>query len=334
MNNTPSPFAALSGQPLATQLLTRSLQCGQIATTYLFEGIAGIGKATAARLFAAQLLECSLDELGYHPDFISLRAETGTLIRVQPIRDLVAQVSTYPLQAARRVVIVEGAQGMNTAAGNAFLKTLEDSQLTTFILLCDQTLRLATIRSRGQSIPFYPLAPAELKTVLSQVAPTLLDYPELLQSAEGSPGTAIANGRQAAGCASVKEGLQSLAELEDLSELSLQVSQLPDETQQWLLRFVGWSGWQHPSVLDALDQAQRQLKQRCYALNVWEQLLDQLARTLLTLRLEAPPFETVPLDNVEDEGEPESAIEPVATPQPQPAPVQKSQMSLFGYRPD
>lgn len=331
---TTNPFADLVGQALATALLTQSLQLEPPATTYLFEGVPGIGKETAARLFAAQLLKCNVHALGYHPDFISIAAETSDVIRVQQIRDLITQVSTYPLQALRRVVIVQGAQGMNTAAGNAFLKTLEESRLTTFILLCDQTLRLATIRSRGQTVPFYPLAITDLKTVLSRVAPALLDYPELLQSAEGSPGMAIANGKQAAACSGVKEALQSLStDPEAIFDLSHQVSQLPDETQQWLLGFIGWSGWQHRDVLGALEQAQRQLKQHCYALSVWEQLLGQLAATPLTLRLEAPLDKTAD-DAIDSEAEVEPRPDAIPNPVSEPMPAKPAgQPSLFGYRP-
>ncbi len=331
MTHPANPFATLIGQPLAVPLLTRSLQQASIATTYCFEGIPGIGKETTARLFAAQLLAWD-GPLEHHPDFILVSVESGAQIRVQPIRDLIGQVSTYPLQAARRVVLVRTAQCLNEAAGNALLKTLEESRSTTFILLCDQPLTLATIRSRAQVIPFNPLGSGDLKTVINRVAPVLLDYPELLQSAAGSPGAALAHWKQAAQCAAVKPAFRSLPlDLEGQAALAQTVSDLPTTAQQWLLAVIGYTGWQHPGVLRALDTARRQLQQHCYAVSVWEQLLRHLATTPVTLRLDAPPYQE---DTVTaDEHAPAAAIAPdTAAPPTLTAPASK-QGSLFSYRP-
>lgn len=331
MPPTPSPLSDLIGQPLAVSLLSRSLSQSQIATTYLFNGNAGLGKETAARLFAQQLLQCTA--LDTCPDFILTTALESRQIKVQQIRDLLQQLTTYPLQSARRVVIVREAHTLNEAAGNALLKTLEDSRLTTFLLLCDQPLSLRTIRSRGQVIPFYPLTATDLQTVLGRVAPVLLDYPELLRSAGGAVGAAIEGWQQAAQCADLKEGLQSLpTDGESLYALSQALSQKPPAVQQWLLRFLGWSGWQHPGVLMALEAAQRQLKQHCYPLTVWEQLLRRLAGTPLTVRLEAPLWEAA-----DAELEADSTLETEHTsPEPVTAPPAKQpdtvQQSLFSYR--
>lgn len=337
MRHNPYPFTALVGQPLAAALLTRSLQQEQIATTYLFEGIAGIGKETAARLFAAQLLKCEVTALNYHPDFISLAAETGGMIRIQQIRDLVGQVSTYPLQSERRVVIVQSAQDLNAAAGNAFLKTLEESLLTTFILLCDQTLKLATIRSRGQAIPFYSLAPSDLKTVLYQVAPALLDYPSLLQCAEGSPGAALEHWKQAAQCLDMKQALCPLPlALEAQYQLAQATSNLPAETQQWLLTFIGYSGWRHHGVLGAIDAARKQLKQHCHALTVWEHLYRTLCQSTLKLRLDAPPYHDAAIEDLDEtEAEETETASATSTTAPSPTATQAvpGQGSLFSYRP-
>jgi len=325
-----SPFADLIGQPLAVQLLSRSLSQAQIATTYLFEGKAGLGKETAARLFAQQLLHCS--NLETCPDFILTTAAANQSIKVQQIRDLLQQLTTYPLQSAGRVVIVREANNLNEAAGNALLKTLEDSRLTTFLLLCDRPLPLLTIRSRGQVIPFYPLTSNDLQTVVGRVAAVLLDYPELLQSAGGSPGAALTAWEQAAQCADLKADLQCLpTDSEQLYRLSQAISQKPPAVQQWLLNFIGWSGWQQQGVLTALEQAQQQLKQHCYPLTVWEQLLRQLADTALTLQTKAPPWAVVP--ELEADSAPETVHTPleavIAPPTPTAAVVQPS---LFSYR--
>ncbi|RZA03917.1 MAG: hypothetical protein EOP11_15810, partial [Proteobacteria bacterium] len=62
---------------------------------------------------------------GNHPDFIRLTPE-NELINVEAVRSLPKALSFPPLELGRRVVLIEGAQGLNVQASNALLKILEE----------------------------------------------------------------------------------------------------------------------------------------------------------------------------------------------------------------
>jgi DNA polymerase-3 subunit delta' len=103
---------------------------------------------------------------GNHPDFLVLRPE-GALIGVDEVRALPKALAFPPLEASRRVVVIEG--GMNTQAANAILKILEEPPgHTMFFLLCREPSEfLPTIVSRCQPLRFGPLSDEELRQALA-----------------------------------------------------------------------------------------------------------------------------------------------------------------------
>ena len=91
------------------------------------------------------------------------------------------------------MVVMEAAQTMAEGAANALLKTLEEPGQATIILLAPgpQAL-LPTLVSRCQTIPFGRLGPEEMAAVLTRVGRAeVLNYPQILAMAQGSPGQAI-----------------------------------------------------------------------------------------------------------------------------------------------
>jgi len=79
-------------------------------------------------------------------------------IRVDSIRILKRKLSAST-SGGRRFVIVSGADTMNNAAANSFLKTLEEPNPNTTIILIAENINsmLQTILSRSQKIKFTPL---------------------------------------------------------------------------------------------------------------------------------------------------------------------------------
>jgi DNA polymerase-3 subunit delta' len=73
-----------------------------------------------------------------------------------------------PYEARRRVVIITDAQAMNPAAGNAFLKMLEEPPPRTILILVATHTSdlLPTIVSRCQQIRFKPISRKQLEAVL------------------------------------------------------------------------------------------------------------------------------------------------------------------------
>lgn len=128
------------------------------------------------------------------------------LDRVQPARDarhhvltdavrwIRTELTKPPAQARRRFVIVLGAEQMNANAANAFLKTLEEPQSqTTIILTTDRAATLlATVRSRCRAVRLADVQAAALARWLTQRAEaTSEQVSAAVAVGAGSPGRAL-----------------------------------------------------------------------------------------------------------------------------------------------
>lgn len=136
----------------------------------LITGQAGLGKQQLADQFAFSLLcstpqpdflncgrcdSCLLNAAQTHPDYTLIKPEEpGKAITIGQIRNLVSRLTLKPQFEAHRVVTINPAEQMNTAAANAFLKCLEEpSERTIILLITDKPSRLpATIVSRCQKL--------------------------------------------------------------------------------------------------------------------------------------------------------------------------------------
>lgn len=179
----------LHGQPglgkLAFALrLCRALLCRQPVATD-DEGLAACGQCHSCLLFAA----------GTHPDWLRLApAEEGKPITVDQVRGAIEFLALRPHTAGRQVVLLAPAEAMNVNAANSLLKVLEEPTAESyFVLVSHQPARLpATVRSRCQSVPLKPPAPAVALAWLTQEGgvPTPRAA-ELLALAGGSPLAAL-----------------------------------------------------------------------------------------------------------------------------------------------
>ncbi len=178
---------------------------GQLPHALLLYGPEGIGKEEFARTAATALLceqvgadglacgvckSCQLIDSGNHPDFISIQPEeAGKAIKIDQVRELIRQMSLSAHFGGYRTVLVSPAEQMNLAAANALLKTLEEPQANTLIILVTSQLsRLpATIRSRCQmlrfSMPEHAAALSWLKSTIDDPA----QADKLLITAGGAP---------------------------------------------------------------------------------------------------------------------------------------------------
>ncbi|BAC89373.1 DNA polymerase III subunit delta' [Gloeobacter violaceus] len=206
--------SSVKGQPLAMALLERAIVTGRIAPAYLFCGPQGVGKAMAARHFAARLLESALGriERGNHPDLLWVEptykkgdkllsraealAEGGNLpralpqVRLEQVRGINQFLSRPPLEAARQVIVIEGAEAMGDGAANALLKILEEPGGAVFVLIAPSAGGLlATVRSRCQKVPFCCLPHELVAQILAALGKSVDE--RLLAMAQGSPGRAL-----------------------------------------------------------------------------------------------------------------------------------------------
>lgn len=205
MNITSAPL--LGNEALRAEL-ARMWAEDRLHTCLIFEGPAGVGKASTAR-WLALLLNCEADEplrpcgacwscrqipRGQHPDIVEIGLDperTAPVISVEQARGVLSQLAMHPYSARRRLVILDPADAMGQEAANALLKTLEEPPSATgFILITSAVSRLLpTVRSRSQRVRFAPVPVAQLVPWLE--ARGVSDAPALARLADGCPGRAL-----------------------------------------------------------------------------------------------------------------------------------------------
>ncbi len=178
------PFADILGHARIVDVLQRSLRSGKTAHSYLFEGVPGSGRKKTA-LTLIQALFCSTQpddacgicgscrkvEGGNHPD-IHLIAPLPDKrdISIEQLREMQHVLSLRPYEAPRKACIIDPAERMSVSAANSLLKTLEEPPGNALIILLTENagMLLPTVRSRCQLIPFAPLSPEHILTLLER----------------------------------------------------------------------------------------------------------------------------------------------------------------------
>ncbi len=182
----PQSFDAddLVGQEHIVRTLRNAVERDRVAHAYLFCGPRGTGKTTTARLLAKAVncldpdprarpcnrcAACLAITSGATTDVIEIDAASNR--GIDDIRDLRERVKYAPTQLRSKFYIIDEAHQITGAAGNAFLKTLEEPPAHTKFVLAttDPEDLLPTIVSRCQRFDFrriaLPAAIARLRTV-------------------------------------------------------------------------------------------------------------------------------------------------------------------------
>ncbi|MFC1591827.1 DNA polymerase III subunit delta' [Thermodesulfobacteriota bacterium] len=174
------PFDALLGHARPVQTLRSMLRSGNVPHAFIFSGMEGIGKCTAAVSFAKALncrelpddfcdscLSCQKIERRMHPDVFHTAPEKN-VIKIEQVRALQQDIAFKPLEGDRKVVIIDRAEKLNPHAANCLLKTLEEPPSDTVLILVAQatTGLLPTVLSRCQKIVFSPLSTDEVVQLL------------------------------------------------------------------------------------------------------------------------------------------------------------------------
>lgn len=131
-------------------------------------GVKGIGKYLLACRTAAQELKVNeIDKLVYHPDYILIQPNNGS-IKVEQIQQLQSVIKYYPT-SNRRVILIDDADTMTDSAQNCLLKILEDKQQYNFFIMVAHNKLLPTIHSRAYTLDMNRLSNHEMYEYLMEI---------------------------------------------------------------------------------------------------------------------------------------------------------------------
>ena len=194
--------------------LQQALSAGRLPHALLLAGDEGLGKEAFALAFSQFLLRgrplphaacgecrsCRFFRAGNHPDFLKLEPEApGKPIRIDAVREMARWSVLTSQEGERRVTVICPADGMNAAAANSLLKTLEEPVRGNHVLLVSSRAAVlpATVRSRCQKVIFSPpTGPAVQHWLAEQAGDAPWDL--LLRVARGAPMTALSLARDGA----------------------------------------------------------------------------------------------------------------------------------------
>ena len=216
-------FENFYGNAAATSALAQMIRQERVHQTVLLAGPEGVGKATLARRFAAELLggagRIEHDDLSLphntatiaerekwaadkraqepllfasHPDFLTFPPD-GPLsqISIQQMRLLKERAQFSPSHGKHRVFLIDHIDRANEHAANSLLKTLEEPPPYLVLVMAAENAYdlLPTIRSRSLMLHLSPLSPEEMARFVEQRG--LADPERRTALANGSPGIAV-----------------------------------------------------------------------------------------------------------------------------------------------
>ena len=135
----PKTFSDLIGQDIMAETIINSIKMDKVPNAYLFSGIRGIGKTTAARIVAKALNcnngvenlcqnemceHCSAISNSNHMDVLEMDAASKT--GIDDVRDLIEFSKYGPSVAKFKIFIIDEVHMLSKQAFNGLLKTLEE----------------------------------------------------------------------------------------------------------------------------------------------------------------------------------------------------------------
>lgn len=180
----PQRFADLLGQDAVVQTLSNALSSDALGHAYLFSGLRGVGKTTAARLLAkavncaegptaepcGKCASCREITDGASIDVVEIDAATHT--GVDQVRELQELLRFRPTRDRYRVVVVDEVHMLSKSAFNALLKSIEEPPpYVLWIFATTERHKVpATILSRCQQLEFRPLSNDAIRAHLENIA--------------------------------------------------------------------------------------------------------------------------------------------------------------------
>lgn len=180
----PKTFEEMIGQKPIVQTLQNAIKANRVTQAYLFTGVRGVGKTTAARILAKALNcqegptptpcnACEFCTAITEDRSIDVMEIDGASNRgIDDVRSLRESVKYKPLQNRYKVIIIDEVHQLSREAFNALLKTLEEPPpKTVFIFATTEFHKVpATIVSRCQHFEFKKISYKEIINHLIDIA--------------------------------------------------------------------------------------------------------------------------------------------------------------------
>jgi DNA polymerase-3 subunit gamma/tau len=181
----PQSFDDIIGQQHITDTLKNEIRSGRIAQAFLFSGIRGIGKTSAARILAKALNcqqfeaptpdpcnhcdSCLAIKNGVASDVMEI--DGASTRKIEHIRELRENIKFAPSKFRYKVYIIDEVHMLTKEAFNALLKTLEEPPKHAIFMLATTDVHKVpiTITSRCQRFNFRAVAYGELARSLRRI---------------------------------------------------------------------------------------------------------------------------------------------------------------------
>ena len=143
----PKNFDDMTEQSAIKDILTNQINTKTFQHGYLFNGPAGTGKTTSARIFANMI---------NHGEGNPIEVDAASNSGVDNIRNIIDDAKKKPLDCEYKIFIIDECHSLSNGAWQALLKTLEESPKFSIFILCttDPQKIPNTILSRVQRYQF------------------------------------------------------------------------------------------------------------------------------------------------------------------------------------
>ncbi len=180
----PQTFEDLIGQKIVSETIINSIKANKVPNAFLFTGIRGIGKTTAARIVAKSLNckngienlckqdfceNCEGIANSSHIDVLEIDAASKT--GVDDVRDLIEFSRYGPTSSKYKIFIIDEVHMLSKQAFNALLKTLEEPpEYLKFIFATTEIKKIPiTVVSRCQKFDLSRIKSTELFNFVKKI---------------------------------------------------------------------------------------------------------------------------------------------------------------------